>query len=230
MRESAWARFMDGELPKSKLAGERLVWVFSPVDSSNRFPSGVWSTRAAAEKWITSVDARGVLSAYVLDESAWNSNVRLGMLKLTEPRRETSEFKRCFTSAVDHYHYEGPQVHSVQLGRDKERRPSQVFDDSGKLKFQCSCCGQFTLDEVDMCDVCSECGWEDWYECLDNPSQAIRPNRISLNDARSLVARFGAGACCEVNWTPGKKPKDIERMPASLRTTLKTARERVSGH
>lgn len=218
---------MSAGLPSSRLKDERIVWVFNPVDSPSRFPAGIWTSRAAAEEWIRSVDARGVLSAYTLDESAWDANVRLGLLKLSEPERSEAAFKRKFTTAVDHYHYNGPDMHSVTLGRDVDVRPSQETSD-GK-RYQCVCCGQFTLESVDSCAICTECGWEDWYECLDNPSRKILPNRVSLDVARSLVQRFGPGAACEVGWAtnPLKRIAEIEAMPQSEYSKLQTARQRV---
>jgi hypothetical protein len=89
----------------SKLASEHFVWVFQSSDATSGHPSGVWSWREWAEAWIKRVGAVGMLSAYVLDESAYDSNVRLGMLKLTKPERSTSDFQRRFTSAVGHEHY-----------------------------------------------------------------------------------------------------------------------------
>lgn len=88
----------------SKLASEHLVWVFQSSDATSGHPSGMWSSRERAEAWIKRVGAAGMLSAYVLDESAYDSNIRLGMLKLTKPERSTLEFQRGFTSAVDHVH------------------------------------------------------------------------------------------------------------------------------
>lgn len=203
------------------------MWVFNPVDSPSRFPAGIWTSRAAAEEWIRSVGARGVLSAYTLDESAWDANVRLGLLRLSEPERSEAAFKRKFTTAVDHYHYNGPDMYSVSLGRDADVRQSQQTPD-GK-RYQCVCCGQFTLETVDACAICTECGWEDWYECLDNPSQKILPNRVSLDVARSLVQRFGPGAACEVGWAtnPLKRIAEVEAMPQSEYSKLQTARQRV---
>ncbi len=89
---------------KSHLDGERVVWVFTPADSAACFPAGVWSTKEKATQWIRDVGAAGCLSAYILDESAYESNVRLGLLKVVEPAKITPEFKRRFTTAVDHSH------------------------------------------------------------------------------------------------------------------------------
>lgn len=83
-----------------------VVWMFHAEGNRSVFPSGVWRDRSKAQCWISEMQASGILSAYVLDESAHESNVRLGLLKLSEPRRTTPEFIRTFTTAVDHYHFE----------------------------------------------------------------------------------------------------------------------------
>ena len=80
--------------------------MFHSLDAKSVFPTGIWASRENAEAWIRKMNAAGTLSAYVLDESAYDSNVRLGHLKLTKPEREAIEFQRKFTTAVDHYHYE----------------------------------------------------------------------------------------------------------------------------
>lgn len=85
---------------------EGLVWVFQR--SRGNFPSGVWSSKEKAENWIHQTQAEGTLSGYVLDESAYDSCVRLGHLNTDNPNRLTREFQRDFTTAVDHAHYPSP--------------------------------------------------------------------------------------------------------------------------
>jgi hypothetical protein len=221
----------------SKLASEHLVWVFQSSDATSGHPSGVWSSRERAEAWIKRVGAAGMLSAYVLDESAYDSNVRLGMLKLTNPERSTVEFQRRFTSAVEHEHVERmeqdcPNPYPVSLGRDAECRARRREPHTGTLYFQCMCCGAFSLSSVDACEVCRECGWEDWYECHDAPETVVSPNRVSLNVAQSVFMRFGAGACCEVNFSGGvasEQIREIESLSVKDRASLRTARQRVEG-
>jgi hypothetical protein len=65
----------------------------------------VWSSRANAEHWIARLGASGTLSAYVLNESAYDSNVTAGRLKADGPERRTPEFIREFTTPIDHSHY-----------------------------------------------------------------------------------------------------------------------------
>ncbi|MFG0243740.1 MAG: CPCC family cysteine-rich protein [Phycisphaerales bacterium JB054] len=115
-----------------------------------------------------------------------------------------------------------PGVHSVSLGRDKAIRPWQPNPkDPSKRRYQCVCCGEFTLDIVDECDVCPECGWEDMYECNESPDRVIRPNYISLNDARSICAKYGAGAACAVNRAKGMTRAELESMSTEQRSQLK---------
>lgn len=228
----------------SILAGERVVWVFYSSDARAVHPCGVWSTRECADAWIRRVDARGILSAYILDESAYDSNVRLGLLRLTKPERETLEFQRRYNTAVDHDHYNGPHAptHPRLSAADdgvattrQDRTParqSRVEPRTGTVHFQCVCCGSFTLSDVGLCGVCTECGWEDWHECNEAPDEIISPNCVSLNDARSVFLRFGAGACCEVNFSSldaTEKIKEIESMPLAVRASLRTARQRTEG-
>jgi hypothetical protein len=61
-----------------KIALETPVWLFRTHERPSRWPVGVWSTRKAAEEWIERVGARGLLGAFVLDESCMESHVRLG--------------------------------------------------------------------------------------------------------------------------------------------------------
>ena len=121
-----------------------------------------------------------------------------------------------------------PVAYPVKLGRDRAIRPFRVEPVTGKTYYQCVCCGAFTLDTVDECDICPECGWGDWYECLDSPNDEVRPNYISLAAAQSLCMRFGAGACSEAN-SPrqgAERIRDIEAMRPHLRAGLPTRRQR----
>ena len=90
----------------SRMDAERLVWVFHSDDVKNQFPTGVWSDRRLAEEWIRKVGATGILSAYVLNESAYDSNVRLGLLDVEKQGRRDIGFMRQFTTAVDHVHFD----------------------------------------------------------------------------------------------------------------------------
>ncbi|MCW5776625.1 MAG: hypothetical protein KIS87_09320 [Phycisphaeraceae bacterium] len=84
------------------------------------------------------------------------------------------------------------------------------------------CCGAFSLDDVDYCNICPHCGWEDWYECHDAPGEVIRPNRVSLHEARQIVAKYGATACAHVNCAGGLSIADLERMTSVEVSALKS--------
>lgn len=122
----------------------------------------------------------------------------------------------------------GPVASSVELGRDSATRPFK--SESGKSddrKYQCCCCGAFTLNAVDVCNICPECGWEDWYECHDEPNTAKRPNRIGLCSARDIFRRFGPGAVFQINRAGGLTIQQVEAMSVEERARLKTPREEV---
>ena len=82
---------------------ESRVWVFSGEGS--QFPSAVFSNRAAAEAWIGLHALTGVLTAYPLDEGAYDWAVRQGLF--TPKKTITPQFVGRFTSASqEHYHYD----------------------------------------------------------------------------------------------------------------------------
>ena len=54
-----------------------------------------------------------------------------------------------------------------------------------KTKYQCPCCGQFTLESSPgTYDICPICGWEDDPVQFEQPEYADGANRISLLQAR----------------------------------------------
>jgi hypothetical protein len=120
----------------------------------------------------------------------------------------------------------GLVVHPVQFGRDARRRPfRRSLLPPWRKRYQCVCCGAYTLDSVDWCDICSRCGWEDWHEYNDAPDQCLRPNYVSLNTLRSVIQRFGYGAACHVNRARGLTVADLEAMSQAQLATLRTYEE-----
>jgi hypothetical protein len=101
-------------------------------------------------------------------------------------------------------------AYAVQLGRDTAVRPFQDVPEGRRL--QCVCCGQFILDRIDECDICENCGWEDWYECHDSPAEVIRPNYVSLDQARRMVAEQGPLATRLVNRAGGMAADEAVRL------------------
>ena len=122
---------------------------------------------------------------------------------------------------------DGVVASEVELGRDAKKRAfRREFLRPWRRNLQCLCCGGYTLRCVDCCEICPHCGWEDWYECHDAPEEAIRPNRLSLGDARRLVERFGPVVASDANQDGGPSIEDIERMSPGERGELNTLRKR----
>lgn len=65
-------------------------------------------------------------------------------------------------------------------------------------KFNCPCCGQKTLSEERMFEVCKVCGWEDDNIQFANPDMAGGANYFSLNKYRELYLQ-------------GKNPSELEQ-------------------
>lgn len=122
---------------------------------------------------------------------------------------------------------DGLVEYEVALGRDQSKRAYTTDRDTGHRKYQCVCCSRFTLNGVDHCEICGDCGWEDWYECHDAPDQVIRPNYVSLNQAKDIVERFGTAAVSQTNKAGGLSIEMIEKMSPNELARLKTIREEI---
>ncbi len=120
---------------------------------------------------------------------------------------------------------EPSRVYPVRLGRDAAVRPFK--DLQGGRRYQCVCCGRFTLEYVDECDVCGHCGWEDWYECHESPLEVVRPNYISLSQAREALRRFGPGAVRRLNRARGLPPGELERLSPEQVRSFRTLDEEM---
>lgn len=80
------------------------VWVF--IGNSARHPSAVFSSRAAAETWISSSSVTGILTAYELDKSVYDWAVERRFFSPKREDQKTPEFVAKFSSAyAEHYHY-----------------------------------------------------------------------------------------------------------------------------
>jgi hypothetical protein len=80
------------------------VWIF--VGDGARFPSGAFSSRDNAERWIQTHNLSGTLRLYPLDEGVYEWAIRKGAFKSERPQDETPEFIGRFSSAIqDHFHY-----------------------------------------------------------------------------------------------------------------------------
>jgi len=89
---------------------DRHVWIFNGAHAP--FPSGVFTSRALAEAWIARYRLTGTLTAYPLDEGAFDWALRTGAVTgRARERANEPEFVAAFSSAVqDHHHYEGGQA------------------------------------------------------------------------------------------------------------------------
>lgn len=118
----------------------------------------------------------------------------------------------------------------VLLGRDAAVRPWRLVGegDSAKRQYECQACRQFTLECVDECDICPQCGWEDWYECHDAPDKEVRPNYSSLNRAREIIQRFGPAAYVALKKKEGPSIQELEAMSPEQRAALPTLEQIVN--
>jgi hypothetical protein len=94
------------------------VWVFNGERSA--FPSGVFSTREAAEAWIARHHLSGTLTRYPLDLGVYDWAVGLGHLRPVRDDQTTPEFIARFSSASqEHDHYE----HGRAAGSERAESP-----------------------------------------------------------------------------------------------------------
>ncbi|MFN3151432.1 hypothetical protein [Bremerella sp.] len=81
------------------------IWVFNGEQSA--FPSGAFSTRELAERWIGQHKLTGMLTAYPLDQGAYQWAIEQGVFTPTKDYQHEAKFIGRFTSAaLEHYHYE----------------------------------------------------------------------------------------------------------------------------
>lgn len=63
------------------------------------------------------------------------------------------------------------------------------------MKYQCPCCGFYTLDARKEYEVCPVCFWEDDPIQAKDEQYSGGANKVSLEQARKNYAEFGA---CEI--------------------------------
>ncbi|SET30156.1 CPCC family cysteine-rich protein [Hymenobacter actinosclerus] len=82
-------------------------------------------------------------------------------------------------------------------------------------KYQCPCCGFFTLDEGrnNSFDICPVCFWEDDSFQLHHPDSGGGPNTPSLNEAQNNFRTYGA---CEQTMLIHVRPPFPEEMPDDM--------------
>jgi hypothetical protein len=80
------------------------VWVFNGEGA--QFPGGVFTTKAAAAHWIRERRLTGVLTAYPVDESAYDRAVRTGaFVPKSEYHRSPSFIQRFTSEAQEHVQF-----------------------------------------------------------------------------------------------------------------------------
>ena len=81
------------------------VWVFN--GEGTQFPSGVFRTREKACVWIATNAVSGVLTAYPIDEGAYDWAVRNGTFVVKSAKHRSPEFIQKFAGgAQPHAHFE----------------------------------------------------------------------------------------------------------------------------
>ena len=89
---------------------ETWVYVFNGADPQGKgrasFPGGVFSSRETAEAWIVRHRLSGVLTAYPLDEGAYDWAVEHGWFKPKRDDQRTPAFVGRFGLGYRHWHYE----------------------------------------------------------------------------------------------------------------------------
>jgi hypothetical protein len=80
------------------------VWVFNGEKSS--FPSGVFSTREKAEKWISTNSLTGCLTKYPLDQGVYEWSIEEGLFSPKHDHQNTPDFIGRFSGGSTHFHFE----------------------------------------------------------------------------------------------------------------------------
>lgn len=81
------------------------IWIFNGPRSP--FPSGVFTERETAERWIRDHRLSGILTAYPVDCGTYEWAVSMGYFSPKREDKRSAEFIQQFSSAAqEHYHYE----------------------------------------------------------------------------------------------------------------------------
>lgn len=81
-------------------------------------------------------------------------------------------------------------------------------------KFQCKCCGYFTLGEECSYDICPVCFWEDDEAMYRDPDMTGGANKVSLTEARENYKDFGA--CMEEFLPFVREPLEEEKTETEI--------------
>ena len=81
------------------------VWIFNGVQSP--FPSGVFTSKELAEKWISKYGLTGTLTVYPVDIAMYDYAIKKDRFQPSKPEHETALFIGKFSGGgIDHFHYE----------------------------------------------------------------------------------------------------------------------------
>jgi len=81
------------------------VWVFS--GDGGRFPSGIFTAKGGAEKWISENKLTGMLTEYPVDIGVYQWSMHMDYFQPKKDKELTPEFIQRFSSASqEHFHYE----------------------------------------------------------------------------------------------------------------------------
>ena len=96
---------MAGVSREEEMSALETVWVF--VAPNAPFPSAVFSSESAAERWVTSNRLTGLLTEYPLNVSAFDWAVEMGFFSVKRNDHLSPDFIGRFTSAhMAHIHYQ----------------------------------------------------------------------------------------------------------------------------
>jgi hypothetical protein len=87
-------------------SSERTVWIFLSDSDSGRWPSGVFSSREAAIRWISEHRLTGMITEYPVDVGVYDWAVASGSFRPDKTKHSSSEFIGGFTTAAQvHEHF-----------------------------------------------------------------------------------------------------------------------------
>lgn len=85
-------------------APQRSVWIF--LGESSHWPSGVFSSREAAERWVAGHRLTGMVTEYPVDVGVYDWAVASGRFRPGRPWHSSPEFIGGFTTAAqEHGHF-----------------------------------------------------------------------------------------------------------------------------
>jgi len=83
------------------------VWVFNGENS--RLPSGIFTTKQAAEEWVRANGLSGTLSEYPLDIGTYDHALANGLFVPKTDKEKSSWFKADFSPRMPHDHWSDGQ-------------------------------------------------------------------------------------------------------------------------